>query len=67
MKKKLPRAQTTLFGPDVVRLQPFLALSDVGVAVAVVAVDGVEKVVVVSGRGKEAVSSSMVVVDVDVT
>ena len=37
----------TLFGPDVVHLQPFSALCDVGVgvAVAVVAVDGVEKVV----------------------
>ena len=48
MKKKLPGSQTTLFGPDVIHLQPFLALSDVGVgvAVAVVAVNGVEKVVV---------------------
>ena len=46
MKKKLPGAQTTLFGPDVVRLRPFSVLSDVGVgvAVAVVAVDGVQKV-----------------------
>jgi hypothetical protein len=37
-----------LFGPDVIHLRPLLALSDVGVgmAVAVVAVDGVEKVVV---------------------
>ena len=48
MKKKLPGAQTTLFGPNVIHLQPFLALSDVGVgvAVAVVEVDGVEKEVV---------------------
>ena len=48
MKKKLPGAQTTLFGPDVIHLRPFLALSDVGVgmAVAVVTVNGVEKVVV---------------------
>ena len=37
----------TLFGPDVVHLQPFSVLCDVGVgvAVAMVAVDGVEKVV----------------------
>ena len=56
-----------LFGPDVVHLQPFLVSSDVGVgvAVAVVAVDRVEKVVV-SGRGKE-VALLTVVVDVDVT
>ena len=53
-----------MFGPDVVCLQPFSVLSNVGVAV--VAVDGVEKVVVSGrGRGKEA-ASSMVVVDVDV-
>jgi hypothetical protein len=59
MEGKLPRAQMTLFGPDVVCLQPFSALSDV--AVAVVAVDKVEKAVV-SGRGKE-VALLMVVVD----
>ena len=53
-----------MFGSDVVHLQPFSVLSDVGVAV--VAVDRVEKVMVVSGRGKEVVLSLMVVVDVDV-
>jgi hypothetical protein len=51
MKKNYlgPKRHPPLFGPDVVRLWPFPALSDVGVgmAVAVVEVDGVEKVVVV--------------------
>jgi hypothetical protein len=46
--KKLLGAQTMSFGPNVVHLGLFYVLSDVGVsmAVAVVAVDGVEKVVV---------------------
>jgi hypothetical protein len=46
--KKLP-------GPDVIHLRPLLALSDVGVvgmAVAVVAVDGVENVVRRVGEGR---------------
>jgi hypothetical protein len=47
--KKSYLGHLSSFRPDVVHFQPFLVLSDVevGVEVAVVAVDGVEKVVVV--------------------
>ena len=51
MRNKLSGAQTNLlsFGPNVVHLQLFAVFSEVGVGmdVVVVAVDGVEKVMVV--------------------